>query len=97
VAQAQKQPSGSFDQAAKAQSGKRSLEIRALANTWLRIEPDGGPAEEVFMAPGDIQIFTARDSFSVQTGNAGGIRLKFDGRELPPLGKINQSLSLTLP
>jgi hypothetical protein len=49
------------------------------------------------MAPGDIQIFTARDSFSVQTGNAGGIRLKFDGRELPPLGKINQSLSLTLP
>jgi len=33
----------------------------------------------------------------IQTGNAGGIRLRFDGKEMPSLGKENQSLSLTLP
>jgi hypothetical protein len=49
------------------------------------------------MAPGDIQIFTAKMGFHLQTGNAGGIRLRFDGRELPALGKANQTLSLTLP
>jgi transcriptional regulator with XRE-family HTH domain len=78
------------------QAGKKILEIKALANSWVRIEPDSGPAEELNMAPGDIQVFTARHSFYLQTGNAGGIRLRYEGKELPSLGKINQSLSLTL-
>ncbi len=81
----------------RTQEGKKILEIKALANTWIRVEPDGGPAEELVMAPGDIQIFTAKEGFHLQTGNAGGIRLRFDGRNLPTLGKANQSLSLTLP
>ena len=91
------QDSAAFTEPARTQEGKRILEIKALANTWLRIEPDGGPAEEFVMAPGDIQIFTAKMGFHLQTGNAGGIRLRFDGRELPALGKANQTLSLTLP
>jgi len=81
----------------RAQAGKKILEIKALQSTWIRVEPDSGPAEELMMAPGDIQVFTAKESFSVQTGNAGGIKLRFDGRELPTLGRVNQTLSLTLP
>jgi hypothetical protein len=49
------------------------------------------------MAPGDEQIFEARSRFTLQTGNAGGIRLRFDGREYPPMGKENQTLSVSLP
>lgn len=86
-----------FTEAPRSQTGKKILEIKALANTWVRIEPDTGPAEELIMAPGDIQVFTAKNSFSLQTGNAGGIRLRYEGKEMPPLGKVNQSLSLTLP
>jgi cytoskeleton protein RodZ len=78
-------------------AGKNTLEIRALANTWIRVEPDTGPAEELMMAPGDIQHFNAKDRFFLQTGNAGGIRLRFNGKELPPLGKADQTLSLILP
>jgi cytoskeleton protein RodZ len=79
------------------QGGKKVLEIKAIANAWVRVEPDSGPAEEIIMSPGDIQVFTARDSFRVITGNAGGIRLRFDGRVMPVLGKTNQTLALTLP
>ena len=78
-------------------AGKKVLEIKALANAWVRVEPDSGPAEEMMMAPGDIQVFTAKDSFRVITGNAGGIRMRFDGRVMPVLGKSNQTLALTLP
>lgn len=91
------QDGAAFTEPARTQGGKKILEIKALASTWLRIEPDSGPAEELVMAPGDIQIFTAKTGFHLQTGNAGGIRLRFDGRELPALGKANQTLSLTLP
>ncbi|MCX5874576.1 MAG: DUF4115 domain-containing protein [Deltaproteobacteria bacterium] len=79
------------------QVGKKVLEIKAIANAWVRVEPDSGPAEEIIMSPGDIQVFTARDNFRVITGNAGGIRLRFDGRVMPVLGKTNQTLALTLP
>jgi cytoskeletal protein RodZ len=86
-----------FPEPPRKQAGRKILEIKANANAWIRVQPDGGPAEELTMAPGDVQIFTAKNGFSFQTGNAGGIRLRFDGRELPPMGKDNQSLSLTLP
>ena len=86
-----------FDKPPATQRGKKILEIKALSNAWIRVVPDSGPAEELMMAPGDYQIFTARAGFSLQTGNAGGIRLRFDGREYRDLGKINQTLSLTLP
>jgi hypothetical protein len=49
------------------------------------------------MSRGDVQIFTARTGFQIQTGNAGGIRLRFDGKEMPVMGKENQTLSLSLP
>jgi len=79
------------------QTGKKVLEIKAVANAWVRVESDSGPAEEIIMSPGDIQVFTAKNSFRVITGNAGGIRLRFDGRVMPVLGKSNQTLALTLP
>ncbi|HTY23155.1 MAG TPA: RodZ domain-containing protein [Desulfomonilaceae bacterium] len=81
----------------RTRDGRKVLEIRAVANAWVRVESDKGPAEELMMAPGDIQVFTANEGFTLQTGNAGGLRVRYDGKELPPLGKANQTLSLTLP
>jgi cytoskeletal protein RodZ len=86
-----------FTEPPRTQAGKKVLEIKALSSAWIRVEPDTGKPEELVMAPGDVQIFTAKKGFYVQTGNAGGIRLRYDGRELPVLGKENQSLSLRLP
>jgi len=79
------------------QQGKKVLEIKAIANAWIRVEPDTGAAEELVMAPGDIQVFAAQESFHILTGNAGGIRIRYDGKEYPVLGKMNQTLALTLP
>ncbi len=90
-------PSTSLTNVQPSQTGKKVLEIKAIANSWVRVESDTGPAEEIIMSPGDIQVFTAKSSFRVITGNAGGIRLRFDGRVMPVLGKSNQTLALTLP
>jgi len=79
------------------QQGKKVLEIKAIAKAWIRVESDTGTPEDLVMAPGDIQVFTAQESFHILTGNAGGIRIRYDGREYPVLGKMNQTLALTLP
>lgn len=89
--------SETFTEPPPAQAGKKILEIKAIDHTWLRVQPDIGPPQEVNMAPGDIQRFWAKKSFFLQTGNAGGIRLRYDGQELPALGKPNQTLALPIP
>ncbi len=86
-----------FAEPPRRQQGKKVLEIKAIANAWIRVEPDTGAPEELVMAPGDIQVFTAQESFHILTGNAGGIRIRYDGKEYPVLGKMNQTLALTLP
>lgn len=78
-------------------SSKKVLEIKAVANAWVRVEADRSPAEELILAPGDARHFTAVHGFQLQTGNAGGIRLRVDGKEYPLLGKSNQTLSVSLP
>jgi cytoskeleton protein RodZ len=86
-----------FADRTQSQAGKKVLEIKALETAWIRVTPDSGPAEELTMAPGDLQVFTAQRGFALQIGNAGGVRLRFDGREIRDLGKPNQTLSLSLP
>lgn len=77
--------------------GKKTLEIRAVETAWVRVTADSKPADERMMSPGEVRTYTAQKGFALQIGNAGGIRLKFDGRELQELGKRNQTLSLSLP
>lgn len=86
-----------FTDAPPTLAGKKVLEIRAVDRTWLRIRSDSDPPRELTMSKGDTETFTAKKEFHIQTGNAGGIRVRFHGKEIPVLGDRNQTLSLTLP
>jgi cytoskeletal protein RodZ len=86
-----------FKESTRKYEGRKKLEIEAVANAWVRVEPDRGPAEELVMAPGDVQVFTANEGFVLHTGNAGGLRVRCEGRELPSLGRMYQTLSLSCP
>lgn len=89
--------SSDFSEPAPREAGKRFLEIKSVGHAWVRVAPDRGPAQEFSMAPGEVQVLKANESFQIQTGNAGAIRLRFDGRVLSELGRENQTLSLSLP
>ncbi|MEW6349822.1 MAG: DUF4115 domain-containing protein, partial [Thermodesulfobacteriota bacterium] len=78
-------------------AGKLMLEIKATAKAWVRVQSDAGPAEEMVMLPGQSRFFTAKQGFQVQTGNAGGVRIRFDGKDLQKMGEDNQTLAITLP
>lgn len=86
-----------FDVSQPGQDGKKVLEIRSISQAWVRVTPDSGPAHDLVMAPGDVKVFTANETFHIMTGNAGGIRLKYDGQRLPVLGKVNQTVIKKLP
>ncbi len=79
------------------QAGNRVLEIKAMAKAWVRVQSDSGPAQEMVMSPGDSRVFHSKENFQVQTGNAGGLRFRLDGKTLQTMGKDNQTLAITFP
>jgi cytoskeleton protein RodZ len=66
------------------------IELTAVSETWVRLSVDG---EEVFqgrMAPGEQLNYTGQEKIELLTGNAGGLRVVFNGQDQGPLGDLAQ-------
>src|SRR5205085_836484 len=78
--------------------GARELRIVAAEQTWLSLAVDDEPKRSILLQPGETRSWTARRAFTLTVGNAGGITVSLDGRELPPLGRSGQVVrNLRLP
>ncbi len=62
------------------------LRIEATDRSWVRITVDGGLGYEGFLDPGQAQEWSAANEIFLRTGNAGGLRLWYNGQEQPSLG-----------
>ncbi|MBI3768001.1 MAG: DUF4115 domain-containing protein [Deltaproteobacteria bacterium] len=78
--------------------GARELRIVAAEETWLSLGVDDQPKRDIILQPGETRSWSAARAFTLTVGNAGGITLSLDGRELPPLGRSGQVVrNLRLP
>jgi len=82
---------------ASPESGPNMLTVNAIETTWLRIEIEGGVSEEVLMNPGETRKWTSAKGFNVKVGNAGGVRLALNDRDMGVPGAKGQVVNLTLP
>jgi cytoskeleton protein RodZ len=71
---------------AKTAPGPQRLMIRAVAPTWIRVQPDEGRATEELLPAGASREWSAERRFLVTIGNAGGVEIALNGKVLPPLG-----------
>ncbi|MBI4838068.1 MAG: DUF4115 domain-containing protein [Nitrospirae bacterium] len=74
-----------------------SLEIIANEETWVSVStgPDG--KDQRLLKSGDTVQWTAPESFSIKIGNAGGIKIIFNGRDIGSLGPRGKVINLVLP
>lgn len=82
---------------AGSESKPNMLTVNAVEATWLRIEMQGGMSEEVLMKPGETKQWTSTNGFSIKVGNAGGVRLALNDRDMGIPGAKGQVVKLTLP
>lgn len=75
----------------------QSLEIKAIEPTWLQIVSDKTSSQEMLIQPGETFKCQAKNSFSLKIGNAGGIRIFFNGKDIGKLGESGQVIRLNLP
>jgi transcriptional regulator with XRE-family HTH domain len=62
------------------------LELIATDKCWISIYLDGKLAMTKVLEPREAHIFDAAEKFWIEIGNAGGIRLKINGKPLRQLG-----------
>lgn len=65
---------------------KLNLSIEAVEETWIKILIDGKEVKEMLLKSGDRVSFEAEKNFGLTVGNAGGVKISFNGKELESLG-----------
>lgn len=77
---------------------KLILSIEAIEDTWVKVIIDGKDVNEILLKGGDKVSYNAEKNFGLTVGNAGGVRIKLNDKELEPLGprgKVIRNLVLS--
>ncbi|MCX7795101.1 MAG: DUF4115 domain-containing protein [bacterium] len=69
-----------------------SIEIKGLDYSWIRVIVDGSKVFEGFLKTGDFYSWKGKEKIIIRTGNAGGINIIVNGRNLGILGKKGEVL-----
>jgi cytoskeleton protein RodZ len=78
-------------------TGAHELKINAIEEAWLSLGLNDQPAKQYLLRAGETRSWSA-DSFILTVGNAGGVSVALDDRELPPIGRPGKVVrNLRLP
>jgi cytoskeleton protein RodZ len=83
--------------AVPALSESHRLEILAVEKVWVRVSVDGGRNRDRLLLPGQKEVLEARERATLRLGNAGGVRLSWDGEALKVPGTPGEVKSLVFP
>jgi len=78
-------------------SQQQLLKIEATDKVWMRITIDDKEKKEFLLNPGQTVELQANKSFKLHIGNAGGVKVLFNNKELDRLGETGQVVYLDLP
>ena len=85
-------------QSGESQSGSQhKLIITATEECWIHSNADKTDTRQFSLHKGDTFALTFSKSLDLKLGNAGGVRLRYDGEELPQAGQSGQVRNLTFP
>lgn len=76
---------------------QHKLLITATEECWVHSSADKTDTRQFSLRKGDTFALTFSKSLELKLGNAGGVRLRYDGKDLPPAGTSGQVKTVTFP
>jgi cytoskeleton protein RodZ len=73
------------------------ITIEAMEASWVRLTEDSNKSRQTLLNPGEKMTGRAREKFKIDIGNAGGVKIDFQGKTLESIGKRGEVIHLTLP
>ncbi len=74
-----------------------TLRANIREETWIKIYIDDKEPKEYIFRPGRSYKWKAKNGFEILIGNAGGIDLELDGKEVKNPGTVGQVIRLRIP
>lgn len=71
-----------------------SLELKAIEETWVKIQVNGQSQTEALFKPGEGSSYQATNRIELLIGNAGGLDMVFNGRMMERFGKSGEVVTL---
>jgi len=72
--------------------GPAVLRLEAIEATWLEVRLDGHPPREAYLKPGETVSWKVQERIRLTLGNAGGVRITWDGKDLGTPGRRGEVL-----
>jgi cytoskeleton protein RodZ len=72
------------------------IELRALEETWMRLSIDKGSPQEILLRPGEVISRRGVDIIEMKVGNAGGVELLYNGKNVGTLGESGKVVHLSI-
>ena len=85
------------DSSAAPLNGPHNLVIIALAECWVHSNSDNTDTRQFSLRKGDTFALTFSKKLVLKLGNAGGVMIRLDGRDLGQPGEAGQVKTLTFP
>ncbi len=77
--------------------GPHKVIITALAESWIQSAADNTGMRKFSLKPGDTFALTFDDKLSLTLGNAGGVRIHYNGKVMPTLGAKGEEKTIIFP
>jgi hypothetical protein len=76
--------------------GDLSLQIQAVEETWIAFQVDSHLPREIMLKAGETFSQRADEYIKLKIGNAGGVNVTFNGKDLGSLGDPGRIVRLSL-
>ena len=73
------------------------LSSKGLAPQNLKLQIDDDEPYEITLNNGEIYKKTASNKFQIKVGNAGKLKIEFDGEDIGTIGEEKEVREITLP
>lgn len=78
-------------------AGTHQIVLTAEASCWVHANADNTDTREFTLKAGETFAMPFKKSLTLRLGNAGGVKIKYDGRDMPSPGKSGQVKTITFP
>ena len=77
-------------------AGALQLRVDTVESCWISVNGDGRHMLAKLLQPGEGQSFAANTDFEIILGNAGGVKLKINGKPVKSLGSSGSVVRFTI-